>query len=134
MRPDKKPRSSPVYNPAGAVNQFRKYAKYIVLTVMFGMLIISFGLWGIGDMLRSGGSSTEIAHVGGTHIPIYGWVGGSSVTANQGRDQFNPHLDNIQRQTGHRPGPPQPPPFPLHPRTPHQRPHRPPRAHPLPHS
>jgi peptidyl-prolyl cis-trans isomerase D len=95
MRPDKKPRSSPVHNPAGAVNQFRKYAKYIVLTVMFGMLIISFGLWGIGDMLRSGGSSTEIAHVGGTHIPIYGWVGGSSVTANQVRDQFNLQLDNI---------------------------------------
>ena len=114
MRPDKKPRSSPVHNPTGAVNQFRKYAKYIVLTVMFGMLIISFGLWGIGDMLRSGGSSTEIAHVGGTHIPIYGWVGGSSVTANQVRDQFNLQLDNIQRQTGQRPEPEQALRFGLH--------------------
>jgi len=114
MRPDKKPRLSPVHNPAGAVKQFRKYAKYIVLTVLLAPLIISFGLWGIGDMLRSGGSSTEIAHVGGTHIPIYGWIGGSSVTANQVRDQFNLQLDGIQRQTGQRPEPEQALRFGLH--------------------
>ena len=75
--------------------------------MLFGMLIISFGLWGVGDMLRAGGRATEIAHVGGTHIPIYGWVGGTSVSVNQVRDQFNLQLDGIQRQTGQRPEPEQ---------------------------
>jgi peptidyl-prolyl cis-trans isomerase D len=89
------------------VNQFRKYAKYIVLSILFGMLIISFGLWGVGDMLRTGGRTTEVAHVGGTHIPLYGWVGGASVSINEVRDQFNLQLEGIQRQTGQRPEPEQ---------------------------
>src|SRR4249919_1148910 len=67
------------------------------------MLIISFAFWGIGDMLRTGGRSTEVAHIGGTHIPIYGWVGGASVPVNEVREQFNRQLENIQRQTGQRP-------------------------------
>lgn len=89
------------------MNQFRKYAKYIVLSILFGMLIISFGLWGVGDMLRTGGRTTEVAHVGGTHIPLYGWVGGASVSINEVRDQFNQQLEGIQRQTGQRPEPEQ---------------------------
>src|SRR6185437_8360245 len=68
-----------------------------------GMLIISFGLWGIGDMLRTGGHSTEVAHVGGIHIPVYGWIGGTSVSIDEVRDRFNRQLDQIQRQTGQRP-------------------------------
>jgi peptidyl-prolyl cis-trans isomerase D len=89
------------------VNNFRKYARYIVLTILFGMLIVSFGLWGVGDMLRMGGRSTEVAHVGGTHIPLYGWVGGAPVTISEVREQFNRQLDGIQRQTGQRPEPEQ---------------------------
>ena len=89
------------------MNQFRKYAKYIVLTVMFGMLIISFGLWGIGDMLRMGGRSNEVAHIGGTHIPLYGWLGGTSVSVEEVRQRFNLQLEQIQRQTGQRPEPEQ---------------------------
>jgi len=89
------------------VNNFRKYAKYVVLTILFGMLIISFGLWGVGDMLRMGARSTEVAHVGGTHIPLYGWVGGAPVTLNEVREQFNRQLEGIQRQTGQRPEPEQ---------------------------
>jgi peptidyl-prolyl cis-trans isomerase D len=85
------------------VNQFRKYARFIVLFVLFGMLIISFALWGVGDMLRMGGRSSEVAHVGGTHIPLYGWVGGAPVYASEVRDQFNRQLEAIQRQTGQRP-------------------------------
>ena len=54
------------------------------------MLIISFGLWGIGDMLRTGGHSDEVAHVGGTHIPVYGWVGGTSVTDRGGARPLQP--------------------------------------------
>jgi peptidyl-prolyl cis-trans isomerase D len=89
------------------VNNFRKYARFIILFVMFGMLIISFGLWGIGDMLRAGGGNSEVAHVGGTHIPLFGWVGGTSVPVEDVRQRFNLQLEQIQRQTGQRPEPEQ---------------------------
>lgn len=85
------------------MNQFRKIARYVILAVLFGMLIISFALWGIGDMLRLGGRTSEVAHVGGTHIPLYGWLGGTPVTAEEVRDRFNRQLEQIQRQTGQRP-------------------------------
>lgn len=86
---------------------FRKYARFIALFLMFGMLIVSFALWGIGDMLKMGGTSNEIAHVGGTHIPLYGWLGGVPVTAEEVRDGFNRQLEQFQRQTGQRPEPEQ---------------------------
>jgi peptidyl-prolyl cis-trans isomerase D len=89
------------------VNQFRKYARFIILFVMFSMLIISFGLWGIGDMLRLGGRNSEVAHIGGTHIPLYGWLGGTSVSVEEVRNRFNLQLEQIQRQTGQRPEPEQ---------------------------
>ena len=88
---------------SGPVNQFRKYARFIVLSILFGMLIISFGLWGVGDMLKAAGRSSEVAHVGGTKIPLYGWVGGAPVYATEVREQFNRQLEAIQRQTGQRP-------------------------------
>lgn len=96
------------------VNSFRKYARYIILSVLFGMLIISFAFWGIGDMLRLGGRSSEVAHVGGTHIPLYGWLGGTPVTVEEVRDRFNRQLEQIQRQTGQRPEPEQAVRFGLH--------------------
>jgi len=65
------------------VNKFRKLASYLVMGTLMTMLIISFALWGIGDMLKVGGRSTEVAHVGGTHIPLYGWLGGTSVSVEE---------------------------------------------------
>jgi len=96
------------------VNQFRKYARFIVLSILFGMLIISFGLWGVGDMLRMGGRSMEVAHVGGYRLPLYGWIGGAPVYATEVREQFNRQLEAIQRQTGQRPEPEQALRFGLH--------------------
>src|SRR6266478_3907025 len=75
--------------------------------VLMSMLIISFGLWGIGDMLKMGGRSSEVAHIGGTHIPLYGWLGGTSVSVEEVRNRFNLQLEQIQRQTGQRPEPEQ---------------------------
>src|SRR5262245_22307239 len=94
---------APRTTPPLPVNKFRKYAGYIISAILFGMLIISFALWGIGDMLRIGGRSSEVAHIGGTHIPVYGWVGGASVPVSEVHDQFNRQLENIQRQTNQRP-------------------------------
>ncbi len=96
------------------MNQFRKYARFLVLFVLFGMLIVSFALWGIGDMLRLGGRNSVVAHVGGTHIPLYGWLGGTAVTVEEVRDRFNRQIEQIQRQTGQRPEPEQAIRFGLH--------------------
>jgi peptidyl-prolyl cis-trans isomerase D len=96
------------------VNQFRKLARFVILFLLFGMLIISFAFWGIGDMLRPDGRSTEVAHVGGTRLPLYGWVGGAPVYVSEVRDQFNRQLEAIQRQTGQRPEPEQALKFGLH--------------------
>ncbi|OFX05636.1 MAG: hypothetical protein A3D94_09790 [Alphaproteobacteria bacterium RIFCSPHIGHO2_12_FULL_66_14] len=96
------------------MNQFRKFARFIILFVLFGMLIISFAFWGIGDMLRTDGRSTEVAHVGGTRLPLYGWIGGAPIYVTEVRDQFNRQLEAIQRQTGQRPEPEQALRFGLH--------------------
>ena len=93
---------------------FRKYARFIILFILFGMLIVSFAFWGVGDMLRMGGRTAEVAHIGGTKIPLYGWVGGASVSVNEVKDQFNRQLEGIQRQTGQRPEPEQALRFGLH--------------------
>jgi peptidyl-prolyl cis-trans isomerase D len=87
------------------VSKFRKYAGYVIMALLMSTLIVSFAFWGIGDMLRSGGTSNEVAHVGGTHIPVYGWIGGTSVPVTEVRDLFNRQLEQIQRQTGQRPEP-----------------------------
>jgi peptidyl-prolyl cis-trans isomerase D len=96
------------------VNTFRKYARFVILFILFGMLIVSFAFWGVGDMLRMGGRSAEVAHIGGTRIPLYGWIGGASVSIDEVRDQFNRQLEGIQRQTGQRPEPEQALRFGLH--------------------
>jgi peptidyl-prolyl cis-trans isomerase D len=96
------------------VSKFRKYAGYVIMFLLMSMLIISFALWGIGDMLKLGGSSREVAHVGGTHIPVYGWIGGTSVSVDEVRDRFNRQLEQIQQQTGQRPEPEQALRFGLH--------------------
>jgi peptidyl-prolyl cis-trans isomerase D len=96
------------------VNQFRKYARFIVLFLLFGALIVSFAFWGVGDMLRTDGRATEVAHVGGTRLPLYGWVGGAPVYVSEVREQFNQQLEAIQRQTGQRPEPEQALRFGLH--------------------
>lgn len=89
------------------MSKFRKYAGIVIMVALMSMLIISFGLWGIGDMLRLGGRTNEVAHVGGTHIPLYGWLGGVSVPVDEVRDRFNRSLEQIQQQTGQRPEPEQ---------------------------
>ncbi|MBV8394492.1 MAG: SurA N-terminal domain-containing protein, partial [Alphaproteobacteria bacterium] len=86
------------------MNKFRKYAGRILLALILAIIIIPFAFWGIGD-IRLAGRANEVAHVGGTHIPLYGWLGGTGVSIEEVRDRFNRQLDQIQRQTGQRPDP-----------------------------
>src|SRR4030095_5821662 len=80
---------NPFANGVNSPIMFRKYARFVILFILFGMLIVSFAFWGVGDMLRMGGRTAEVAQIGGTQSPLYGWVGGASVSVNEVKDQFN---------------------------------------------
>ena len=47
----------------------RSRASSIVVQVLFGLLILTFALWGIGDIFRDRGSDTTVVTVGGIKIP-----------------------------------------------------------------
>jgi len=46
----------------------RSKASSLVVKILFGVLIITFGLWGIGDIFRSRSTDTTVATVGGLSI------------------------------------------------------------------
>ncbi|MCA3645651.1 MAG: SurA N-terminal domain-containing protein [Methylobacterium sp.] len=58
----------------------------VVLTVVMGLLIVSFAIWGIGDIFR-GGSTRNVAT-----------VGKEVITAEAYRNAFNTELQNLQRR------------------------------------
>lgn len=46
----------------------RSHAGSWIVKILFALLIVSFGIWGIGDIFRGRGPSTVVAEVGGTKI------------------------------------------------------------------
>jgi peptidyl-prolyl cis-trans isomerase D len=50
------------------LNTMRKYATGWVVKVLFGVLILSFAVWGIGDVLRTPQTGTTLAEVAGSGI------------------------------------------------------------------
>lgn len=60
----------------------------IVMGVLLGLIAISFGIWGIGDIFRGFGQST-VAKVGGTEIRV-----------EQFRQLYQDRLQQISRQVG----------------------------------
>ena len=61
----------------------------IILKIFAVLLIISFGAWGIGDMITGQGLPTDVAEVGETKI-----------TANQFQENFRTRLGELRRQFG----------------------------------
>lgn len=51
------------------LQQFRRGANSLVAKILMGMLVLSFGLWGIGDIFRNFGGHT-LAKVGRTEVSI----------------------------------------------------------------
>ena len=64
-----------------------KWLGRLVLTVIMGFLVISFAIWGIGDIFR-GGVNRTVASVGSTKIG-----------AEEFRQSFNTELRRLQQQT-----------------------------------
>jgi peptidyl-prolyl cis-trans isomerase D len=50
------------------LDAIRRYSSSIVVKLLMALLIFSFAAWGIGDVIRTGATTTEIAEVGGAEI------------------------------------------------------------------
>jgi peptidyl-prolyl cis-trans isomerase D len=72
----------------GIQNASRNWLGKIVMTLVMGLLVISFAVWGIGDIFRGFGLST-VAKIGKTEIGI-----------EQFRTYYNERLQALSRQIG----------------------------------
>jgi len=52
------------------LEKLRKQAAKILMSLLFGLLIMSFAIWGIGDIFRGSSQSTAVAEVGGAEIDV----------------------------------------------------------------
>ncbi|HEY0234160.1 MAG TPA: SurA N-terminal domain-containing protein, partial [Afipia sp.] len=66
----------------------RNWLGKTVMSIMFGVLIVSFGLWGIADIFKGYGSSS-LATIGGTEI-----------STEQFRQLYTDRLQQVSRQAG----------------------------------
>ncbi len=68
-----------------------------ILTVMlFGLLILSFAIWGVGDMFHSGGQVRGVAEVGDTQIDQHSYARELSREVARLSRQFGTQLDQNQ--------------------------------------
>lgn len=67
----------------------RERAGSVIVKVLFGLLILSFGIWGIGDIFRRGGGEITVAEVGGRKISV-----------DQLRQAYNAELDRLRQAFG----------------------------------
>jgi peptidyl-prolyl cis-trans isomerase D len=72
----------------GLQNATRNWLGRLVTGLVLGMIAISFAIWGIGDIFKGFGSS-RLAKIGGTEISI-----------EQFRQQYNDRLQQLIRQLG----------------------------------
>jgi len=70
----------------GLRNAGQSWIGRIVVGILFALLILSFGVWGIGDAFRGGGRSTVAT------------VGSREVTAEAVRSAYQSELQNLQRR------------------------------------
>lgn len=70
------------------LTQMREIGKTWIVKVLMGLLVASFGLWGIADIF-SGFGQSDVASVGGTEIPIAAF-----------QQSYNREVRNLQNQLG----------------------------------
>lgn len=71
------------------LNSLRRNASSWVVKVLLLLLVVSFAIWGIGDIFFGGGQNQTVATVGDAEIP-----------ASELADAFNRSVNNLQRQLG----------------------------------
>lgn len=71
------------------LNQMRRLAGSYVAKLLLLLLILSFGVWGIGDMVRGNGANEAVATVGSEKITVMEY-----------RRSLQREMDNIRRSLG----------------------------------
>jgi peptidyl-prolyl cis-trans isomerase D len=79
--------------------KFQKLAIKIVTVVLFGLLILSFGIWGIGDIFRNVRQSDPVAEVGNTQISQQDFSRTLSREMNRLSNRLNRRFDIEQART-----------------------------------
>jgi peptidyl-prolyl cis-trans isomerase D len=83
------------------MDKLRGVVAKVFLSVLFGLLIISFAIWGIGDIFRGTTGSVTIAKVGDTDVPQEEFRRLFSREFNRLRQQFGGNFDTeMARQIG----------------------------------
>jgi len=67
----------------------RSKATSLVVKILFGVLIVTFGIWGIGDIFRNKSVDTSVATVAGEHIQ-----------ASQLQESVRADIDRLRRSNG----------------------------------
>ena len=75
------------------LGKLRKQAGKILMSFMFGMLILSFAIWGIGDIFRGSSRTTTVAEVGGSEIDAQFFSQYLTRDINRLQTQFGGRLD-----------------------------------------
>jgi peptidyl-prolyl cis-trans isomerase D len=71
------------------LNALRRHASSWVVKILLLLLVVSFAIWGIGDIFFGGGQNPTVATVGDAEIPASELV-----------ETFNRMVNNLQRQIG----------------------------------
>lgn len=78
------------------ITKIRSVAKGIGSKILMGLLVLIFGVWGVGDMLRRGGSSVSVASVGDASISVQEYAQGvyreTEKLKNIFGDKFTPEM------------------------------------------
>jgi peptidyl-prolyl cis-trans isomerase D len=75
------------------LDKLRKQAGKIFMSFLFGMLILSFAIWGVGDIFRSTSRTTTVATVGNSEISANLFSQYLTRDLNRLRAQFGGRLD-----------------------------------------
>jgi peptidyl-prolyl cis-trans isomerase D len=75
------------------LNTLRKGANSLVAKILFGILVLSFAVWGIGDIFRGGGRQSYVAQIGDQKIGREMLMSEYNRYLEQLRPMFGGHLD-----------------------------------------
>ena len=83
------------------LDALRNATKSLVAKILFGILVLSFAVWGIGDIFRGGGFATVVAEVGDQRITAQEFTAEYQRFIEQLRPAFGGNLDTeTARQLG----------------------------------
>jgi len=74
------------------MNKFRGIVAKVLVVLMFGLLIVSFAVWGIGDMLRQRAPNAVVATVGDAEVTVPEFREAYTLTFRQQQRTYGPQF------------------------------------------